>query len=96
MAIRSYKPTSPGRRFQTVQDYSEITTQRPYKPLTETLKWKQRELRGPEVSEEAVLLAASGAEGSVSPASSSGPNGANGPPLTRSAGADRPLPRGER
>ena len=38
MAIRSYKPTSPGRRFQTVQDYSEITTSRPYKPLTETLK----------------------------------------------------------
>ena len=38
MAIRSYKPTSPGRRFQTVQDYSEITEQRPHKPLTEHLK----------------------------------------------------------
>jgi large subunit ribosomal protein L2 len=38
MAIRSYKPTSPGRRFQTVQDYAEITSAKPYKPLTENLK----------------------------------------------------------
>jgi large subunit ribosomal protein L2 len=38
MAIRSYKPTSPGRRFQTIQDYAEITTAKPYKPLTENLK----------------------------------------------------------
>ena len=38
MAIRSYNPTSPGRRFQTVQDYSEITVSRPHKPLTENLK----------------------------------------------------------
>ena len=38
MAIRSYKPTSPGRRFQTIQDYAEITTAKPFKPLTEHLK----------------------------------------------------------
>jgi len=38
MAIRSYKPTSPGRRFQTIQDHAEITSAKPYKPLTEHLK----------------------------------------------------------
>ena len=38
MPIRSYKPTSPGRRFQTVQTYDEITASKPYKPLTEPLK----------------------------------------------------------
>jgi large subunit ribosomal protein L2 len=38
MAIRRYKPTSPGRRFQTVQTFDEITTVRPYRPLTEPLK----------------------------------------------------------
>jgi large subunit ribosomal protein L2 len=38
MAIRSYNPTSPGRRFQTIQDYAEITTAKPFKPLTEHLK----------------------------------------------------------
>jgi len=38
MPIRSYKPTSPGRRFQTVQAYDEITTNVPFKPLTEPLK----------------------------------------------------------
>ena len=38
MAIRKYKPTSPGRRFQTVQVFDEITTDRPYRPLTKPLK----------------------------------------------------------
>jgi len=38
MPIRSYKPTSPGRRFQTVQVFDEITATEPYKPLTEPLK----------------------------------------------------------
>ncbi|MGE3843111.1 MAG: 50S ribosomal protein L2 [Vicinamibacterales bacterium] len=38
MPIRSYKPTSPGRRFQTVQTFDEVTTNEPYKPLTEPLK----------------------------------------------------------
>ncbi len=37
MAIRKYKPTSPGRRFQTVQDNSELSGAGPYKPLTESL-----------------------------------------------------------
>jgi large subunit ribosomal protein L2 len=38
MPIRSYKPTSPGRRFQTVQTFDEITATEPYKPLVESLK----------------------------------------------------------
>jgi len=37
MAIRKYKPTSAGRRFQTVQTFDEITTDQPYKPLVEPL-----------------------------------------------------------
>lgn len=35
MAIKAFKPTSPGRRFQTVVTFEEITVERPYKPLTE-------------------------------------------------------------
>jgi large subunit ribosomal protein L2 len=38
MPIRSYKPTSPGRRFQTVAVFDEITETEPHKPLTESLK----------------------------------------------------------
>ena len=37
MPIRTYKPTSAGRRFQTVHVFDEITTATPYKPLTEPL-----------------------------------------------------------
>jgi large subunit ribosomal protein L2 len=37
MPIRKYKPTSAGRRFQTVQVFDEITATRPHKPLTEPL-----------------------------------------------------------
>ena len=33
MAIRKRKPTSPGRRFQTTSDFSEITTDTPEKSL---------------------------------------------------------------
>ena len=33
MAIRKYKPTSPGRRFRTVSDFSEITKDQPEKAL---------------------------------------------------------------
>jgi len=33
MAIRKRKPTSPGRRFQTVSDFSEITKSKPEKSL---------------------------------------------------------------
>ena len=38
MPIRTYKPTSPGRRFQTVQVFDDITATRPHRPLTEPLK----------------------------------------------------------
>jgi large subunit ribosomal protein L2 len=38
MPIRKYNPTSPGRRFQTVQAFDEITTDRPHKPLVEPLR----------------------------------------------------------
>ena len=38
MPIRTYKPTSAGRRFQTVQVYDEITTAKPHKPLVEPLR----------------------------------------------------------
>jgi large subunit ribosomal protein L2 len=38
MPIRTYKPTSAGRRFQTVQVFDEITSSDPYRPLTEPLK----------------------------------------------------------
>src|ERR687891_2329513 len=37
MPIRKYKPTSPGRRQMTVQTFDEVTTNEPYKPLTENL-----------------------------------------------------------
>jgi large subunit ribosomal protein L2 len=35
MAIRSFKPTSPGRRTMSVVTFDELTTDQPYKPLTE-------------------------------------------------------------
>ncbi|GIT67414.1 MAG: 50S ribosomal protein L2 [Acidobacteriota bacterium] len=38
MPNRKYKPTSPGRRFYTVQTFDEITSTRPYRPLTRPLK----------------------------------------------------------
>src|SRR5206468_7905438 len=33
MGVRSFKPTSPGRRFMTVSDFAEITTDTPEKTL---------------------------------------------------------------
>ncbi|MCH7668720.1 MAG: 50S ribosomal protein L2 [Acidobacteria bacterium] len=33
MAVKKRKPTSPGRRFQTVSDFGEITTSKPEKSL---------------------------------------------------------------
>ncbi|HSG80474.1 MAG TPA: 50S ribosomal protein L2, partial [Acidimicrobiia bacterium] len=33
MGVKKYKPTSPGRRFRTVSDFSEITTDTPEKSL---------------------------------------------------------------
>ena len=38
MGIRTLKPTSPGRRFQTVNDFAEITTDKPEKSLLAPLK----------------------------------------------------------
>src|SRR5882724_6302924 len=38
MAIRSYKPTSPGRRFQTVSTFAEITSTTPERSLLGTIK----------------------------------------------------------
>ena len=33
MAVKKYKPTSPGRRFRTVSDFSEVTKSKPEKSL---------------------------------------------------------------
>ncbi len=38
MGIRKFNPTSAGRRFQSSSDYSDITTDRPHKPLTAPLR----------------------------------------------------------
>src|SRR5581483_3222099 len=38
MPLRSYKPTSPGRRFMTRSTFEEVTTREPYKPLLEPQK----------------------------------------------------------
>ena len=38
MPLRSYKPTSAGRRFMTRSTFEEITTKEPYKPLLEPQK----------------------------------------------------------
>ncbi len=34
MAIKNYKPTTPGRRFSSAADFSMVTTSEPHKPLT--------------------------------------------------------------
>lgn len=38
MWIRKFKPTTPGRRWMSVNSFEEITTQKVYKPLTINLK----------------------------------------------------------
>ncbi|MPZ53983.1 MAG: 50S ribosomal protein L2 [Acidimicrobiia bacterium] len=38
MAIKKRKPTSPGRRFQTVSDFAEVTKSEPEKSLLDTKK----------------------------------------------------------
>ncbi|MBU4174426.1 MAG: 50S ribosomal protein L2 [Actinobacteria bacterium] len=38
MGVKKYKPTSPGRRFATVSDFSEITRSTPEKSLTSPIK----------------------------------------------------------
>ncbi|EKD79251.1 MAG: hypothetical protein ACD_41C00126G0020 [uncultured bacterium] len=34
MGVRRYKPTSPGRRNSSIDDFADVTAQQPYKPLT--------------------------------------------------------------
>jgi large subunit ribosomal protein L2 len=38
VALKKFKPTSPGRRFMTVSSFDEVTKTRPEKSLTEPLK----------------------------------------------------------
>lgn len=38
MAIKKFKPTTPGRRWMTVNTFEELTTSKPYKALTVNLK----------------------------------------------------------
>jgi len=38
VGVKKYKPTSPGRRFATVSDFSEITRSTPEKSLTSPIK----------------------------------------------------------
>jgi len=40
MGQKTFKPTSDGRRFMTVSDFADITTDKPHKPLVEVLKRK--------------------------------------------------------
>lgn len=40
MALKKYKPTSSGRRFATVSDFSVLTKKKPEKSLTKSLKKK--------------------------------------------------------
>jgi large subunit ribosomal protein L2 len=40
MGLKKYKPTSPGRRFQSVSDFADITTSTPEKSLLEPLPRK--------------------------------------------------------
>ena len=40
MGLKSFKPYTPGRRQMTVSDFSEITTDKPYKPLLVSLNKK--------------------------------------------------------
>ena len=38
MGIRQFRPVTPGQRFRTISDFAEITTDRPERTLTESLK----------------------------------------------------------
>lgn len=37
MAVKKYNPTSPASRYKTGYSFEEITSDKPYKPLTEPL-----------------------------------------------------------
>lgn len=48
MGIKKFKPTTPGRRWMTGSTFEEITTKKPYKPLTVNLKkhaWRNHSWR---------------------------------------------------
>ncbi len=38
MGVKKYNPKTPGTRFKTSLDFSEITTDKPYRPLVEPLR----------------------------------------------------------
>ena len=38
MAIKKYKPVTPGQRNKAISSFEEITTNKPYKPLLAPLK----------------------------------------------------------
>src|SRR4030042_4356859 len=38
MAIKKFRPTSPGKRFQTISEFEEITSTTPEKSLLRSLK----------------------------------------------------------
>ena len=38
MGIKKFKPVTPGTRFRSGSDFADITTDKPYKPLTEPSK----------------------------------------------------------
>ena len=38
MGVKTHKPTTPTMRFQVTSDFAELTTDRPYKPLTVPMK----------------------------------------------------------
>ena len=40
MGIKKFKPVTPGTRFRSGSDFADITTDKPYKPLTEPSKRK--------------------------------------------------------
>ena len=50
MGIRSRKPTSPGRRFQTVSDFAEITRSTPERSLLAPKRLMTSARPSPEVS----------------------------------------------
>ena len=41
MALKKFKPTSPGRRFMTVSGFEEVTRAKPEKSLTKSMKKKR-------------------------------------------------------
>ena len=38
MGIKTHRPTTPSQRYIVTSDFAELTTDRPYKPLTSPMK----------------------------------------------------------